>query len=111
MKESQNASYFPNDNSKHIDYVLCYKQTNEKEFGTQKNLKEWNKNKFLEILEKDFSIINEEIKYENDEKTETHEFILLHCPLEHLLKQAEKIRLEMRIKDDIVELSLFLFIF
>ena len=97
MEESQITLCFPNDNTKRIDYVIFYKYSDQSKDKNDLELKNANRNKFLNILEKERIIIYKELKLTI--KNQVHKYILLHCPTERLLQQAEKIKLEMRIKN------------
>ncbi|RNA37458.1 hypothetical protein BpHYR1_031974 [Brachionus plicatilis] len=97
MEEPQITSCFPNDNTKRIDYVIFYKYSEQSVDSEDFKLKETNRNNFLDAVQKESIILNKELKFKT--KNETNHYILLHCPLERLLKQAERIKLEMRLKD------------
>ena len=89
----QNSTSFPNENEKHIDYVIVYKD-NEK----NKNVvyKEAVRNEFFQkLLEENVQIKFLEFKTEN----ENHVYALLHCPNERLMVEAEKTKLPMRIDE------------
>ena len=93
--EEPHITCFPNDNTKHIDYVIFYKYSDQKKDKNDFELKEANREKFLNILKNERLIINKEIEFTI--KNQVHQYILLHCPTERLLQQAEKIKLEMGI--------------
>jgi hypothetical protein len=85
---------FPNQNSKHIDYVLTYK------YNLNGNQTEFNKNElvrrsFLDRLRGEGLEI-EFLRYK--EKNNVNVFALLHCPVERLLIEAERLKFQMPIK-------------
>lgn len=94
-KSNQILTSFPNANDKHIDYVLVYKKFPDKENSRFKKKCNENRQKFFERLE------NETIEvYNIEKKNEKDEFVyaLLHCSTERLLKEAEYLNLEMKLK-------------
>ena len=84
---------FPNQNEKHIDYVICYKKIDESvQIDEESHKKGLARQAFFKKLK--------------EEKFDIHEivhkkmvFVLLHCQMERLLEEAEMIRLEMKLKD------------
>lgn len=97
-------SSLPNCNQKRIDYVIKYFLPLDED--PNKNIKkETFINLFLDELSKD-SI--EVYKLEIKTKQKKHFFGLIHCPLERLLVQADKIKFEMQLKNVFVNfLKLF----
>ena len=90
-KFEQIGTSFPGDNNKHIDYVIKYKHEYDDASTKQKRINFFNRLK-EEGLE------TYEIKIENkDEKCDTV-YVLVNCSLDRLLKEAENIKLEMRLK-------------
>jgi hypothetical protein len=92
--EKQILTSIPNENNKHIDYVIGFKHLKE----TNKKKKHVDKvrHDFLHQIQRE-SIELYSIEFENNGKT--FEYILLHCPHERLLKEAQLIRLEMKLKN------------
>ena len=84
---------FPNQNEKHIDFVIVYKVLEE----IPENLICLSKQVefFTELKRQSFDIyeISPSVTGEN------FSYALLHCNKERLLKEAENIRLRMQIKD------------
>ena len=95
----QACTSFPNNNKKHIDFVLTYQEklANEDE----------NDEKEMSIREEFFTqltiekVESFEIEYENKDGVRKI-MKLLHCPLERLLIEAEKINLEMPLKKNVI---------
>ena len=92
-KEPQVLTSFPNQNNKHIDYVLTYK------YSENVNDEDFKRN---ELVRKSFldRLRNEEIEIDFikfKKKNEYNVYILLHSPIKRLLLEAEKIKHEMRI--------------
>ena len=94
--DPQISTSFPNDNDKHIDYVVVYKKianaTSEKDFEKEKY-----RQLFFQQIEKEsieFMELSDSDFYENGSKLV---FVLLHCPLKRLLVEAEAIGLEMKL--------------
>ena len=77
---------FPSDKTKHIDYVIYYKDNSEKEVIKKRIA-------FKSLLE------NEEFKIEHlQDKRNKRNFWLLNCSLERLMNQAERMKLEYPLK-------------
>jgi hypothetical protein len=90
----QNPTCFPNQNSKRIDYVIFYK------YSLKETQAEFNKH---ELIRKSFldRVIAEGIEVEHlrySEDNNINVFVLLHCPIERLLIEAERLKLQMNIK-------------
>ena len=84
-------NYFPNDQSKSIDYVIYY------EVGPQTTDKNKQmRNKFIKQLKlKDgFEI---QILFQKTEEKKQF-YVLLNCPLERLMIEAERMHLELPLK-------------
>jgi len=87
---------FPNDNTKHIDYVIAFEKIDEN--STDSKIQEKNlvrKSFFDKLKEENFHIY--EIESVSDSKTLI--YCLLNCSKERLLKEAELTRLEMTLKN------------
>ena len=93
----QLAHCLPNQNTKYIDYVIIYNKTNKNEerFKFEEEIR---KEFFAELEREEFEI--EFIEVTN--RSQTQVYALLHCPVERLLHEAEKIRLEMRLNTAIL---------
>lgn len=89
---TQIRTSLPDDNSQHIDYVIKYVEENEKKEDEHECYRKY----FLEQLEME-NIIVKKIRFEKND-TENHVYLLLHCPMERLLKEADVINLEMQLK-------------
>jgi hypothetical protein len=95
QSEPQIPTHFPNDNTKRIDYVLVYKFTDSEAVEHEHEKKEQVRQKFFEALrEESFEIYTAEFK-----ASENHVYALLHCPLERLFKEAELVKMEMRLNN------------
>ncbi|RNA34079.1 anoctamin-4 isoform X1 [Brachionus plicatilis] len=92
-EDKPDFSYY---NTELIDYVIYYKYSDQSVGSKDFKLKETNRNKFLGVVKNKLKL-NKELKFKTE--NETHHYILLHCPLESLLEQAETIKLELRLKD------------
>lgn len=134
----QIPTHFPNDNSKHIDYVIAYKREvlrDERANGTGPGIaavagEAANETRAAEEAskrrEQNQAVINRKrirklfLKKVEDEGFEVEKlawidkdvdedwiYILLHCKLERLFKEAEKINLQMRI-NNVISFPLFL---
>jgi hypothetical protein len=76
-------NYLPQDQSKHIDFVIYYKDSQENE-------------KNIELHKARFKFINQLIEQENFEiqkivkqkEETTSTYLLLHCPLKRLMKEV-----------------------
>ncbi|CAF0718472.1 unnamed protein product [Brachionus calyciflorus] len=94
MEEPQITTSFPNNNQKRIDYVIFYKysddETNNQDFEEKQKFRK----KFLESISEE-SIEYYDLKF--NRQNEKHHFLLLHCPLKRLFKEAENLKLEMRL--------------
>ena len=94
----QKATSFPNQNEKHIDYVICYEKLEDIKVEESKKEK-------IKIVRKAFFDALKANKmdiYEIEKKEEGEEakiFCLLNCSTERLLEEAEITRLEMILKN------------
>lgn len=91
--KQQLLTSFPNDNDKHIDYVIAFRDV---EVGVHNGL----------LLTKRFEFFNELKKegfdlypIESSGITGNLNYMLLHCSTERLLKEAEAMRLKMRLRN------------
>lgn len=86
-------NYFPNQPTKQIDYVIVYKESEN-----TKNA-EKSREKFFNTLEtKGFEIYTIKKQDEGEENVKIV-YKLLHCSLEKLMEEAERIQLELPLKD------------
>jgi hypothetical protein len=112
VKRFQITTSFPNYNSKHIDYVIIYKY--DRDDADDKEIRKKNeiRKAFFKNLELEEQIQIYYIRFNKDD--EVHVYALLHAPMERLLEEAEKIKLQMRLnnkylhenKDELEEPSL-----
>lgn len=107
-------NYFPNDQKKHIDYVIFYKDVK-----VDKNLKDNDKNnkENVKILERKQMINKFLIQLINVERFEIRRiaktnykneilvYLLLHGSLDRLMSEAQKLHFVLPLKDVIVTLS------
>ncbi len=116
----QICTSFPNDNSKHIDFVIHMRDKTEKIIHLKENtdeiINEGGKfsvdeiNAYFSKLEAREAMMKE-IRQEGIEIYEyppfekgasTHRYILLNCPNERLLKEAEEIKLQVKLKNQMI---------
>ena len=98
---AQNLTSFPNQNKKHIDYVLVYEEENEEKKNETEENKEIIREAFLKALEgESFDIYK--LEHEIDSKKIV--YVLLNCNEERLLEEAEITKIQMTLK----QVSLFL---
>lgn len=86
----------PNANDKHIDYVICYEVVDKTDISSSDlKARERREQFFQQLKQESFEIYNiEQVK-----DGRTFMFCLLHCPVKRLMKEAEYLRLEMRLKN------------
>ena len=97
QESSQLYTSFPNENKKHIDYVIAYKIKDKDGIETDASKeKEPHRKSFLKQLKKEtLELYTLDLKKDDEE----YVYILLHCPIERLMIETEKMRLEMRLKN------------
>ena len=93
----QNLTSFPNQNEKHIDYVIYYEKLDDVDVNDSDSLKKDTARKAFFAALKAENIDVYEIEEKQDEKTFI--FALLHCSIERLLEEAELTRHEMVLKN------------
>ena len=92
----QICTSFPNKNSKHIDYVITYKQIENKVVKNEKDEEKKRMRKvFLDHLTKTEKLEIKELKFTTGK--EDHVYILIHCPVKRLMVEAEKVHLDMKL--------------
>lgn len=86
----------PNANDKHIDYVICYEVVDKADIScADLKARERREQFFQQLKQESFEIYNiEQVK-----DGRTFMYCLLHCPVKRLMKEAEYLRLEMRLKN------------
>ena len=89
-------NHFPNDPTKHIDYVIFYKDTPQ----TQKNFEmKRMRNKFIMQLKREgFETYLIQRKREKPENSKSN-YLLLNCSIERLMEEAERMYLEVPLKE------------
>ena len=105
-KNLQLGKSFPGNNKKNIDYVIKYREktnVNSKEHGKQLNIQELRKAFFKCLENEDFDIYYIRLKRSNYVKV----YALLNCSVDRLLREAEAVKLQMRLKTVI---SIFFFL-
>lgn len=96
MHTPQSPTSFPSQNKKHIDYVITYKDhTDDNQEKRAKKVKE--RKIFFEKLQEEEGLEVEILEFGTGE--ELHNYALIHCPLERLMVEAEKIKLNMKLND------------
>ena len=100
--EAQNLTSFPNQNRKHIDYVLVFE---EEKPSAEEEIKKAIRQAFNEALKNEsFEIYRIEHACDNKKLI----FILLNCPDERLLDEAEIMKIQMTLKNvSFLTLSLY----
>jgi hypothetical protein len=88
---------FPDDNSKHIDYIITYKKLNDKD-DDKGRIEKLRDQFFKKLIRESFDIYYLDLNLSRKNKSNVV-FALLHCPNERLLKEAEIVRLEMKLKN------------
>ena len=106
LKKKLKLNYFPNDQTKHIDYVIYYEDEvldeDPKKINNRSNkklrLKKEMRDRFLLQLknEEGFEIYNL-IKNKNED--ETSNYLLLNCSLSRLMQEAERMQLVLPLKE------------
>jgi hypothetical protein len=99
----QNITSFPNDNSKHIDYVIVYKFDPNNPDSEALEKDEMRKAFFRNLKYEGIQIYF--IKFNADQ--EVHVYALLHAPLDTLLKEAERFNLQMRLNNVCINMNYF----
>jgi len=89
-QKPQNCTCFPND-TKRIDYVIVYNQNDGEKNETEK---EPVRQVFFQKLRED-GLDVEFIKFKTGK--ENHTYVLLHCPIERFMIEAERTNHEMKI--------------
>ena len=92
-KKQQVLTSFPGYNAKHIDYVIVYDELEEipeNELSLAKQIEF-----FTELKRESFDIYN----IGPSVNGENCSYALLHCGTKRLLKEAENIRLKMKLKN------------
>ena len=96
MHTPQSPTSFPSQNKKHIDYVITYKD--HADDNQEKRAKKTKERKiFFEKLQEEEGLEVEILEFGTGE--ELHNYALIHCPLERLMTEAEKIKLNMKLND------------
>jgi hypothetical protein len=90
LKIELKLNYFPNDQTKHIDYVICYtEKIFEGDMNSRSNRKikqrEEVRQKFLNQIKNDGFEIERIVRIDEDE---TFNYLLLNCSLERYLKKT-----------------------
>ena len=93
INKKYSHNYFPNDQKKYIDYVIYYKTTPETKQEAKKMREKFKRQ--LKDKEK-FEIEEVLIKGSNVEESA---FLLLNCPLERLMTEAENMNLCIPLKN------------
>ena len=101
----QKLTSFPNNNEKRIDYVITYEFDAEDEQKEIFKAKERKREAFLKKLQNETIEI---YKIRREEKKSVQIFYLMHCPMKRLFEEAERIKLEMKISNVLINFSLHL---
>lgn len=92
-KYKQLLNYFPNNTSKHIDYVIYYKDTPET--LNSKEIKKMRIRFFKKLKQEGFDY--RKIEHENNDNTKSI-YVLLNCSLDRLCDEAERIKIELPLR-------------
>ena len=95
MNDHQNFTSLPNLNSKRIDYVIRYSIDTDE---NQKLKNEYVKLFFNELKNESIEVYTLEVKNKNIKNI----YALLTCPIERLLAEAEKIKIEIKLKNVLI---------
>lgn len=96
-------NYFPSDQTKHIDYVIFYTEKNINGDENSRSNKKIKKRKairfkfFDDLKSKEGFEIERIVKDEEDD--ETSNYMLLNCPFQRLLQEAERMSLVLPLKN------------
>ncbi len=104
-EKMENAVYhqcltsFPDENNKHIDYVIVYQEFSEQELSESKKKSRISKIRdlFFQKLQKE-SLEIYDIPFKND-KGQSFVYSLLHCPMDRLLEELEQLNFELKLKN------------
>jgi hypothetical protein len=97
-KAGQILTSFPNDNEKHIDYVILYKQFSDAELKSRKKQRiERMRQLFFEKLRRE----SFDIYYLNflDVDNQNYVYALLNCSTERLLEEFSHLNYELQLKN------------
>ncbi len=95
----QVCNSFPNNNKKRIDFVLTYEETLADQNASPRTKEDSIRAEFFTQLANE-KVESYDIEYENKDGVRKV-MKLLHCPLDRLLIEAEKVNLEMPLKKDV----------
>lgn len=87
----------PNSNKKHIDYVLFYELPDDVSSPNFIKTEQRREQFFTQLKRESFEIYNLEQTRISDGKRQI--ISLLHCPVKRLMREAELLRIEMKLKN------------
>ena len=97
IEEKIKLNYFPNDQTKHIDYVIQFKDNAETDANPEFDRI---RKKFIDqLVEKEKFEIQKIVKKKDNPQNTKSTYLLLHCSLERLMEEAERMRLELPLKN------------
>lgn len=89
-------NYFPNDPTKHIDYVLYYQH--DKSNKKHDRLNDLRNNFLSKLVQEGFEIYK--LKKPQSDSQVCSTYVLLNCSLDRLMEEAERVCLEVSLKED-----------
>ena len=92
-------NYFPNDQKKHIDYVIQFKDgpgTDPDQNPEYRRIRQ----KFInQLIENEKFEIETIVKKKDHPQNTKSTYLLLNCPLERLMAEAERMKMEIPLKN------------
>jgi hypothetical protein len=99
LTNKQIGNYFPNSTDDHIDYVIYYKTHDQLHFYKDKFQErevEIVREHFFNVLVDEYKFKRHTIAYKQQDHTE--HYVFLSCSTSALMDEAERIKLEIRLK-------------
>jgi ribosomal protein L21 len=93
-KDIQKLNCFPNDNTKHIDYVIMHKYSKKDKENEKFAAKDAIRKEFIERVKGSKIDVYTIRKKDGDDRTV---FYLLSCSMDRLLDEAETVELQMKL--------------
>lgn len=92
IEENLRLNYFPKSHQKHIDFVIFYKETTETQ--NSKEIKKFRTKFFKKLKHEGFDLYYIKQRDCDDDKI-MYVYVLLNCPLDRLMDEAERMALEL----------------
>jgi hypothetical protein len=93
--QAQLTTSFPGENHKPIDYVIVYKHSNNIDPKEKKDKDQVRQSFFNKLKDEKLELKHLEFR----SNSEVHNYVLVHCPIERLMKEAQLVKLQMRLKN------------